>query len=195
MRKIVTYPDPVLRKKCEPMTEGPYLKDAEKKEMGWGWVDASGAPINDLVAEVIADMRRVLWESKWGVGLAAPQIGVSMRMFMLAPDRTTDPIVVINPVISDQSGEDTVVEGCLSMPGVEGPVKRPAVITLSGRYPTGEGFSIRAEGLLARVAQHELDHLDGKLFTDRIGMSAKKKVEPMLENLEWKWNRKNSRKK
>ena len=196
MRKIVTYPEPILLKKCEPLHEGPYLKDAETKELGWGWVDKSGAPINDLVAEIIADMKTALYTSKYGVGLAAPQVGVDMRMFLLSADKRSDPIVVINPVISNPSNEEAVeIEGCLSMPGIQGPVKRPVAVTLSGKYPSGDGFSIRCEGLLARVAQHELDHLDGKLFTDRLGMSAKKKVEDLIADLEWKYKRRLERKK
>jgi peptide deformylase len=183
MREIVIYPDPVLRKKCRELNQGHYFNgEPIDTNLKFGWVEGILKPLN--VMEVVADMKRLLYSTKHGVGLAAPQIGVDLRIFMLSLDRTVDPIVVINPVISDPQGESVEMEGCLSIPGANGAVKRPASVVVSGQYVNGDKFSFRAEGMIARVCQHEADHLDGKLFHERMNGAARKKVEAVLENLE-----------
>lgn len=105
-----------------------------------------------------------------GIGLAAPQIGRSIRVAVISPEvqNLSAPLVLINPVILDTSTQqETVEEGCLSLPKVFGPVARAWVLTLTALDQQGQSYTIRAEGLLARVIQHEVDHLNGKLFIDR----------------------------
>lgn len=100
-----------------------------------------------------------------GVGLAAPQIGVSKRVVVI--DVGEGPLELINPVIIEQEGESDDSEGCLSIPGVTGEVVRAAKVTVQALNRKGELQEIKAEGLLARACQHEIDHLEGILFVDK----------------------------
>ncbi|MDU4961453.1 MAG: peptide deformylase [Sporomusaceae bacterium] len=100
-----------------------------------------------------------------GVGLAAPQIGVSQRIIVI--DVGTGLIELINPVISSSEGLECATEGCLSVPGVYGDVERASQVTVDGLDRHGKPVRIRAEGLLARALQHEIDHLEGILFIER----------------------------
>jgi peptide deformylase len=100
-----------------------------------------------------------------GVGLAAPQIGVSKRVIVV--DVGEGPIEVVNPVIVESEGLDEDTEGCLSVPGIAGEVPRYTVVTVTGLDRQGQEVRQRAEGFLARVFQHEIDHLEGILFTDK----------------------------
>lgn len=100
-----------------------------------------------------------------GVGLAAPQIGVSKRVVVI--DVGEGPLELINPVIVEQEGESDDSEGCLSIPGVTGEVVRAAKVTVQALNRKGELQEIKAEGLLARACQHEIDHLEGILFVDK----------------------------
>lgn len=104
-----------------------------------------------------------------GVGLAAPQIGVSKRLFVMdvrEPD--TDPRAVVNPVIVERSGTERGEEGCLSLPGLVGIVERAARIVVEGQDLDGRRIRIEASEMLARCIQHEIDHIDGILFIDRL---------------------------
>jgi peptide deformylase len=102
-----------------------------------------------------------------GIGLAAPQVGKSIRLIII--DTKEGPLILANPKISKFSrGREGSEEGCLSVPGVYGVVKRAKKIKFEGILPNGQKIKERAEGLLARVIQHEIDHLDGILFTDKI---------------------------
>lgn len=185
---ILTYPDPFLSKACKPVREGQFAT-VEPKELKWGWIDDKGVPIIDRVFWIIRAMTSALYATPNGIGLAAPQAGFDMRMFIMSTDRSVDPIVIINPVLSEPRGEALDTEGCLSLPGVEAKVKRAESILVSGTRPSGEGFSFRAEGLIARICQHEVDHLDGKLFIDRLSMMARKKIDPSLESLRFQYKR------
>lgn len=133
--------DEVLRKKSRPVEE-----------------------INEKITLLIKDMVETMYKSD-GVGLAAPQIGVLKRIVVLdAGDKLYE---LINPVIASQSGEQSYVEGCLSIPGEYGEVKRPAKVTVEALNPKGEKVTIEGEGLLAVVLCHEIDHLDGILYKDK----------------------------
>lgn len=138
---IVTYGDEVLRRRAEDVLE-----------------------VNEEIRALIERMYATMEESR-GLGLAAPQIGVSKRVFVY--DVGEGKHAVINPRIVKRSGEEYSVEGCLSIPGLQGEVPRALRVTLTGLDESGRKIRIRAEGLLARVFQHEIDHLDGKMFVDR----------------------------
>ena len=124
-----------------------------------------------------------------GVGLAAPQIGVSKRIFVVDTRREGERIAFINPEII-QSSPDSVPyeEGCLSVPGVYHDVPRPSRIVVQAQDVSGKNFTVNADGVLARVIQHENDHLYGKLFVDRLTEDEREKV---LQ----KYNRKHRRKR
>ncbi len=139
---IVRYGDEVLRKVAEPLS---------------GFDEEAKALLKRLFA--------ALDESGIAVGVAAPQIGVSKRAFVY--DIGEGAHAMINPVILSSSGEEYGVEGCLSAPGLQGQVPRAEKVTIEGINEEGEKVKISAEGFLARVFQHEIDHLDGKIFIDR----------------------------
>ncbi|MDH7601591.1 MAG: peptide deformylase [Armatimonadota bacterium] len=119
---------------------------------------------DDSVRALIEEMYQVM-EENHGLGLAAPQIGVPKRVFVY--DSEDGPHALINPRLIKGSGEQISVEGCLSIPGLQGEVKRYETVTVEGLNENGKKVRIRAQGLLARVFQHEMDHLDGTLFVDK----------------------------
>jgi len=116
--------------------------------------------VKKLVDDMVATMR----ESN-GLGLAANQIGVLQKVFVY--DDGTGLGVLINPEIVSAAGEQIGIEGCLSVPGLQGEVRRANEIVVKGKDLNGKPVKIKAEGLLARIIQHEIDHLDGTLFIDR----------------------------
>ena len=138
--------DPVLRQKAESLGE----VDAETRRL-------------------IQDMFETMYEAD-GVGLAAPQVGVSQRVIVIDPhEQGMKPFGLINPVILQSAKEvERGEEGCLSIPGLKDIVERPAGVVVEGLDADGQPLHIEAEGLLARVLQHEIDHLDGILFPDRL---------------------------
>ena len=138
--------DPVLRQKAESLGE----VDAETRRL-------------------IQDMFETMYEAD-GVGLAAPQVGVSQRVIVIDPhEQDVKPFGLINPVILQSAKEvERGEEGCLSIPGLKDIVERPAGVVVEGLDADGQPLHIEAEGLLARVLQHEIDHLDGILFPDRL---------------------------
>jgi peptide deformylase len=138
--------DPVLRTRASPVT-GP----------------------GDEVQRLIRDMFDTMYAED-GVGLAAPQVGVSQRVIVIDPrEPDVAPFALVNPVIVRSSDElDRAEEGCLSIPGLKEIVERPAAVTVEGLGRDGERVTMEADGLLARIIQHEVDHLDGILFLDRI---------------------------
>ena len=140
--EILKYPNPSLRKKTK----------AVKK------VDAR-------IIKLVNDMVQTMYGAP-GVGLAAPQVGELLKIVVV--DVGEGLIVIINPKITKRSGSQFFVEGCLSLPNLEAPVERPAQVSVRGLDIKGKNISFRAEGLLATVLQHEIDHLDGKLFIDRV---------------------------
>ncbi|MGB9856961.1 MAG: peptide deformylase [Dictyoglomaceae bacterium] len=145
--KILFIGDPVLRKKA---------KRVEK--------------INDEIKKLAEDMMETM-KSADGVGLAAPQVGRSIRMIVVSYEEKD--MVLINPEIIEKEGESIDIEGCLSVPGVEVPVKRAEKITLKFQNLKGKTQIIKAEGMWARIFQHEIDHLDGILIVDKIEESVK----------------------
>jgi peptide deformylase len=126
------------------------------------------------VAEIDDDVRRLadrmvgLMHDARGVGLAATQVGVLRRLFVFQPDPEEDAKAVVNPVIAERADEtESDTEGCLSLQGVNVPVDRSTRVVLEGKDPNGDDVRFELEGYAARVAQHELDHLDGVLMIDR----------------------------
>ena len=130
------------------------------------------AEFDDELQALVADMWETMYHAE-GIGLAAPQIGVSVRLCVVDVGVEDDPdagrFAIVNPVVSDAGKKvDKAPEGCLSIPGLEEVVSRPARVTVTGFDPAGEPIEIHAEGLMARALQHEIDHLDGILFIDRV---------------------------
>jgi peptide deformylase len=146
VREVRLLGDPVLREKAAP-------------------VDA----VTEAVRSLIADMFETMYAED-GVGLAAPQIGVSERILVIdTREEGTSPIALVNPVILEASEEtEKGEEGCLSLPGLNDVVERSARVIVNGLDPDGRPQQIEAEGLLSRALQHEIDHIDGILFIDRV---------------------------
>lgn len=122
--------------------------------------------ITKKVTKLIDDMLETMYEAN-GIGLAAPQVGVSQRIIVLDPGEE-GPIVLVNPEITAASGEDIDVEGCLSIPDRWVYVKRNTAVEVTGWNEKGKTVRMEAEGLLARALQHEIDHLDGILMLERM---------------------------
>lgn len=151
LRQILTYPDPFLLRKAAPVTR-----------------------VDEKIRELVRDMFETMYAAS-GVGLAAPQVGVGKRVIVvdISPvDENVAPMALVNPDIVDRKGMAEGTEGCLSIPGVEGMVQRADSVLVRALDPQGQPFQVRAEGLLARALQHEIDHLDGILFIDRIPAAA-----------------------
>jgi len=123
------------------------------------------AKVTKEIRQLVANMEETM-KAAPGIGLAAPQVGQLIRI--ITADIGEGLIVVINPKVIKKSGKQTFVEGCLSLPGIEAPVERASNVTVKGMNMSGRTFEINAEGLLATVLQHEIDHLEGKLFIDRV---------------------------
>jgi peptide deformylase len=150
LRQIVTLPEPVLRRKARKITD-------------------FGPDLQSLLDDMVETMRAAP-----GVGLAAPQVNVSLRAIVVEygdeEDKEVPPklYMVVNPEITRFSTEvETGTEGCLSIPGYVGDVKRSLSITVKGQNRHGQPIKIKANGWMARIFQHEVDHLDGILFPDR----------------------------
>ena len=142
LRNIREMGDEILNKKCKPVKE-----------------------INERTLDLIDDMFETMYEAN-GVGLAAPQVGILKRIVVI--DTTgEDPILLINPVIVETSGEQTGQEGCLSVPGKAAQVTRPNYVKVRAQNIDMEWFEIEGEELLARAFCHELDHLDGHLYVEK----------------------------
>lgn len=127
--------------------------------------------VDDKAKELLQDLFDTLKTTEDGVGLAAPQVGVLRRAIVIdlsmEEDNPQGPFKLINPVITKQSGEQVCREGCLSVPGKLGDVTRPNKVTVEALDENGKKVKIKAEGLLAVVLSHEIDHLDGVLFIDK----------------------------
>jgi len=134
---------------------------------------APAAPVADFTPEIdrlITDMVETMYAAP-GIGLAAPQVGVALRIFVvdLSVGRKADGLIVmVNPEFVERSGMQLEEEGCLSVPGFEATVVRPQRAVVKGLDREGNPQQIEGEGLLARAFQHEMDHLDGTLFVDRL---------------------------
>lgn len=147
-REIVQFPNPHLKEVSQPVTE-----------------------VTAEIRELARDMIEVMYDER-GIGLAAPQVGAAVRMFVIdtewGEEKEKSPVVVINPKIVDRQGRSASEEGCLSVPGYKAIVERDTTITLTGSDLDGNPIEDKAEGLRAICIQHEIDHLDGILFIDRI---------------------------
>ncbi|MGB9896790.1 peptide deformylase [Thermanaerothrix sp.] len=150
IRPIVTVPDPVLRRKAQKVRQ-------------------FDADLQQLIEDMIETMRAAP-----GVGLAAPQVGVSQRVIVVEygededEDKPPRLYVVVNPEIVEVSAETEMgVEGCLSIPDLVGEVERYQRIVVKGQNRRGQPIKLKLRGWVARIFQHEIDHLDGVLFTDR----------------------------
>ncbi|KTD79183.1 peptide deformylase [Legionella waltersii] len=167
IRKILYLPDERLRKIAKPVET-----------------------FNDELQTLIDDMFETMYDAR-GVGLAAPQIGVSLRLSVIdVLGDKTEQLVIINPEIVSTHGEREYEEGCLSVPGAYDKVIRAEKVTVKALDRTGKPFEITADGLLGECLQHEIDHLNGKLFIDLLSplkrMVARRKLD--------KFKRLNSRK-
>ena len=134
----------------------------------------------------IEDMFETMYEAQ-GIGLAAPQVGVSKRIIVIDIEKHHPEyprIALINPVITLTVGEELGEEGCLSLPGVRGIVRRSAIVKVEGLLPNGNKIEFDASHLMARVLQHEIDHLNGILFTDLLRPEDQKLLEPPPESPE-----------
>lgn len=144
VKKIVTYPAEILEQPCKPVTV-----------------------FNHKLKKRLDDMYDTMIEFD-GVGLAAPQIGISEQIAIVDIGDETGTIELINPEILETEGEQTGIEGCLSFPGLYGEVTRPYYVKVKAQDRKGKFFTIEAEDYLARAIQHEIDHLHGVLFTTKV---------------------------
>ena len=152
---IHTLPDPVLKQKAKRVRT-----------------------IDRSIKKLIRNMIETLHSEPGRVGLAAPQIGVPLRVIVIGLPEEED-IAIINPEIVRRRGERLLDEGCLSVPGYFGQIKRAETVTIKGRDPNGKEIRIRADGLLAQVLEHEIDHLNGVLYLDHLeSMDQLRKIEP-----------------
>jgi peptide deformylase len=159
---INTFSDPVLAMKARPLKG-----------------------IDSAIEELIAGMFDTMYKAP-GIGLAAPQVGQSLRLVVVDISTIEEyadfrPMVVINPRIVSVRGRNSMEEGCLSVPGVAGDVVRPSSITLHYRDEKFEEQTASFSGMMARVLQHEIDHLDGTLFVDRMVKRDRRKIQKELE--------------
>jgi len=133
--------------------------------------------IDDSIKKLASNMLETM-HSIGGVGLAAPQIGVPLRVIVIGIPEQED-IVLINPTIVRRSGERLVNEGCLSVPGYAGEIKRAMSVTVKGKDLKGKEIQIKADELLAQALEHEIDHLNGALYVDYLeSMDKLRKIEP-----------------
>jgi peptide deformylase len=125
------------------------------------------------------DMVQTMYDAP-GVGLAAPQVGVQKRLFVYDSNDGLGPRAVVNPVLRDSRGEWTYEEGCLSVPGLSWPIVRPKEVHLTGYDLDGNEISVEADEFLARVFQHEVDHLDGVLLVERLDDDQRREAKRIL---------------
>ena len=168
LREIVKYPDPVLERPAEPVTE-----------------------FNEELARLVEDMFESMYAAK-GIGLAAPQIGLPKRLTVIDlsfKEKPEDRIVLINPEIIFREGKQYEEEGCLSLPEIREKVSRAARVRVRAQDLKGNWFEMDGEELLARAFQHEIDHLDGVLFFRRVSPLKRdlilRKIRKMQRAGEW----------
>lgn len=142
VRQIRTAPDPVLKRKAKKVHT-----------------------IDGSVKKLIRDMLETMYAEPGRAGLAAPQVGVSLQVIVIGIPEEEE-IVLVNPEIVRRRGERIIDEGCLSVPGYFGQIGRSESVTVKGRDQNGKEVRIKAEGLLAQALEHEIDHLNGKLYID-----------------------------
>ena len=162
---ITRFPTPVLGQQAKPIEK-----------------------IDNTIAALADKMKDIMVEYK-GVGLAGPQAGVSLRIFVASPDGTKENAkTYINPVITPSGNIVSAEEGCLSLPGIWGKIRRYTKCSIKAKGLDGKEFSEEAEGLLTRIFQHECDHLNGTLIADKFSavakISARKKLKQLREEYE-----------
>ena len=158
IRTMRYLPDPVLRQKAKRVST-----------------------IDSSIQRLIDDMVETIQQAN-GVGLAAPQVGVSLRVVLLQMPGE-EPIAIVNPKIVKRTGEQEVTEGCLSIPGYAGEIKRSVSVTVKGQDRQGKAIRLKGTGLMAQALEHELDHLNGILYVDHLESQDKlHKIEPEAED-------------
>ena len=160
--RILKYGNPVLRLKANPIKE-----------------------IDDKIHDLVKKMFKSMQENE-GIGLAAPQIAESIALFVIDMgliEEDGQPMAVINPEIVDKQGENVFEEGCLCIPGIREEVKRPEKIHVKYLDINGNHHDEEISGLKARVFQHEIDHLNGVLFVDRLGAMKRKLLQKQLKQI------------
>ncbi len=170
--KIVYFPHPALRHKSKPIKR-----------------------VDGDLRTVVRKMFDLMYEAR-GVGLAANQVDLPIRLFVvnLEADPTKgQEMGFINPVIGKPKGSEEAEEGCLSLPELYGPVIRPKEVAINAYNLAGEEVNARVDGLFARVLQHETDHLDGVMFTDRMSATAVADARPALDEFEFQFQRQQER--
>ncbi|MDA1232577.1 MAG: peptide deformylase [Planctomycetota bacterium] len=162
--EIVLHPHPALRWKSKEISK----------------IDADLRAMVDEMFELMYDAR--------GIGLAANQVGLPYRLFVINPtgdkDDKDQEFVFINPQITRKNGSETDEEGCLSLPEIFGPVTRATKIVIDAFDLDGQQFELELEDLPARVVQHEYDHVEGVMFTDRVPAASLQKIQPLIDDLE-----------
>lgn len=159
--EILEFPDPRLRTKAKPVKN-----------------------VNGKLAAFADDMLETMYDAP-GIGLAASQVNFHQRLIVIDTSENNDqPLILINPEIVDSHGDTLSDEGCLSIPGFYEPVKRSAQIHLKALNRDGEEFEIEADELLAICIQHEMDHLEGKLFVDYLSKTKRSMIRKKLEKLQ-----------
>ena len=153
LREIVKFGEDILRKKCREVTK-----------------------FDDKLGQLLDDMVETLNNAD-GVGLAAPQVGILRRVVVVDVRDGKGVIELINPVIIEQEGNQVGNEGCLSAPGEWCEVERPMRVTVKAFDRNGNEFTVKGDGLLARALCHEVDHLEGILFTDRVKQAIPERAE------------------
>ena len=158
LRTILEFPDPRLRTRAAPVTE-----------------------FNAELGRVIDDMLETMYAAP-GIGLAATQVNVHLRLIVIDVSEAHDqPLVVINPEILSREGEASSEEGCLSVPGIFDEVKRAAKVRLRAQDRHGAVYERDCEGLLAVCVQHEMDHIEGRLFVDHLSQLKRERIRKKLE--------------
>ncbi len=156
--EILHYPDPRLRNKAQPVEQ-----------------------VDDKISKFVDDLLETMYAAP-GIGLAATQVNVAKQIVVIDLSENKDqPLCLINPQILLAAGEEETEEGCLSVPGVYETVKRADSIEVRALNRQGEPFEMKAEGILAVCIQHELDHLEGKLFVDYLSQLKKQRIKKKLE--------------
>ncbi len=161
--EIRTYPDPVLREECAPVTD-----------------------FGDALKKLAEDMAETMYANE-GIGLAAPQVGVAHSFLVVDPaspeDRGREVLALANPIITESDGTVEFEEGCLSLPELTVPTTRKARVKVAAQDLDGNGIEVTAEGLLAIVLQHEIDHLHGRLLVDYVSPLRRTSVIRKLKKL------------
>lgn len=150
------YGDPVLRRKAEPISA-----------------------ITPEIKQLIADLTETMYY-EIGIGVAAPQVGISLRV-IIVDDGEGGARPLVNPRITAQGGKAVAEEGCLSIPGIFSPVERAEWVDVEALNGEGQPLSFQARGLPARVIQHEIDHLDGLLFIDRLDKATRDRIKRKIK--------------